>query len=85
MKKKGCILKSNKYINSTTKLDYICPNGHEHSISWSNFKNNHGCATCLDIERRKNMLVLVDKAFKKRGWILKSKVFINQNPIKTKA
>lgn len=77
--KKGCILKSNKYVNSTTKLDYICPNGHEHSISWSNFKNNHGCATCLDIERRKNMLVLVDKAFKKRGWVLKSKVFINQN------
>ena len=32
------IPKFTDYINAHTKLDYICPNGHEHSISWSNWQ-----------------------------------------------
>jgi len=38
-KKEGYILLTEKYINNSQKLDYICPKGHKHSISWSNW--NH--------------------------------------------
>ena len=34
--KEGYTLLSEKYINCFTKLDYICPKGHKHSISWEN-------------------------------------------------
>ena len=46
---KRCILKSTEYVNSKTKLDYICPNGHEHSITWSDFKNGYGCPVCANV------------------------------------
>ena len=31
------ILLSDKYVNCRQKLEYICPTGHRHSISWSNW------------------------------------------------
>ena len=43
---KNCIPKFTEYINNHTKLDYICPNGHEHSIAYKQFKNDHGCNRC---------------------------------------
>lgn len=40
----GYILRSTEYINASTKLKMICPNGHECEISWSNFySNNRRC------------------------------------------
>ena len=44
--KEGYTLLSKKYVKSTAKLDYICPSGHFHSMSWSNFNNNKRCPTC---------------------------------------
>lgn len=43
---RGYVLKSIEYINSRTKLDYICPNGHAHSITFNNFMHGHGCPYC---------------------------------------
>ena len=43
---RGDVLLSASYINNSTKLDYICKNGHEHSISWAKYRNGSGCATC---------------------------------------
>ena len=37
--KEGYTLISTCYINAHTKLDYICPKGHTHSITWSNWNN----------------------------------------------
>ncbi len=34
------------YQNSTTHLRYVCPEGHQHSIVWSAFKQGHRCAYC---------------------------------------
>ena len=42
----GCILLSKNYINSRTKLDYICPKGHTHSITWSDFQQGKRCFIC---------------------------------------
>ena len=43
---RGYTPKFTKYKNSHTKLDYICPNWHEHSITWGHFKNGKGCPSC---------------------------------------
>jgi len=32
--KEGYTLLSKVYTNNSTKLDYICPKGHRHSIVW---------------------------------------------------
>lgn len=44
--KEGYILLSTEYVNSKHHLLYICPNGHNHSISWSNWNTGHRCSTC---------------------------------------
>ena len=35
----GYTLLSNEYINNKSKLEYICPNGHKHKMTWSDWKN----------------------------------------------
>jgi len=39
--KEGYKLLTTKYINCGQKLEYICPKGHKHSISWSAWKNQN--------------------------------------------
>ena len=45
---------SNEYINSKTKLRYICPNGHEGSITFSAFRAGKGCMQCANISKSFN-------------------------------
>jgi len=35
-----------QYKNAHTKLDYVCDNGHTHSISWSSWNAGHRCKYC---------------------------------------
>jgi ribosomal protein S27E len=59
-----------KYSNSEQKLRFICPEGHQHSITWSHFRKGHRCAYCA------GSIVLneqVEEAFKLRGYTLLSK------------
>lgn len=44
--KEGYFLKPFEYRNNDQKLDYICPNGHEHSISWHNWNSGWRCPAC---------------------------------------
>ena len=44
--KEGYILLSKDYINSNTKLEYLCPNGHKHEITWSMLKSGERCPYC---------------------------------------
>ena len=43
---KGRKCLSTKYINSSTKYDFICSKGHKFSMSYDNLKQGKGCATC---------------------------------------
>lgn len=43
---RGAILIEKEYINSKTKLNYICDNGHKQQIIWDSWKAGHGCAVC---------------------------------------
>ena len=46
--RKGYTLLSTEYINNRTKLLYICPRGHEHSITWHSFNNGCICRICYE-------------------------------------
>ena len=46
---KGCTLITNEYRSANQKLDYICPNGHFHSMKFSHFKDNHKCPYCVGV------------------------------------
>lgn len=42
-KEKGCKLLEKEYVNSRTKMRYVCLCGNESSINWSNFKLGRRC------------------------------------------
>lgn len=44
--KEGCILLSTEYIGAHFKLDYICPQGHQHNIRWHDWQQGHRCQAC---------------------------------------
>lgn len=46
--KGGYILLTKIYTGNSQKLLYRCPNGHEHRISWSNWKRGHRCGVCYN-------------------------------------
>jgi len=50
-KKYGYELLTTKYINAHQKLDYICPKGHKHSMTWNKWQQKRRCPTCDDIKK----------------------------------
>ena len=50
-KKEGYTLLTEKYINSGQKLEYICSNGHKHTMSWDSWRGEHRCPECAVINR----------------------------------
>ncbi len=71
----GYTLLSDDYINSSTKLDYRCSKGHEHSIVWSHWQQGHRCPTCAGVI--KPIIEYIRLSFKREGYILLSKAYIN--------
>jgi hypothetical protein len=62
----GYVLLSKVYKNNYTKLDYKCPNGHEHSITWNNWKAGWRCPYCAG--NSKLTLEYVREQFEKEGY-----------------
>jgi hypothetical protein len=44
--KEGYILLTKEYKNCKQKLDYTCPNGHEHNTTWGNWQAGYRCPIC---------------------------------------
>jgi len=63
------------YINNTQKLDYICPKGHIHSITWSDWQQNVRCPYCS--RKAKLTIEFIRESFEKEKYILLTKVYIN--------
>lgn len=75
---KGCILLTTEYINSKQKLEYICPNGHRHSIFWTNWQQGRdGCSYCSGYIRK--TIKFVRSEFAKEGYKLDAEEYINNN------
>ena len=73
----GYTLLSTQYKNNKSKLDYICPKGHRHSISLVNFQNGKRCPECYG--NKKYTYQEVKRIFEKEGYILLSKEYKSAN------
>ena len=71
----GYTLISKVYINNNTKLDFVCPQGHNHSISLAHWKENYRCIYCSD--RIKHTFEEVKKNFESEGYTLLSTEYVN--------
>jgi len=47
----GYRLLSRDYRDSSSKLNYICHNNHQHSITWSDWQQGYRCPICAIINR----------------------------------
>ena len=74
-KERGCELISTKYINNSSKLKYICKNGHETEIRFSDFQTGYRCRKCSGSE--KHTIEYVRDYFKERGCELLSTTYVN--------
>jgi len=59
------------YKNNSQKLNYICPNGHKHKISWANWRQGRRCPYCVGLT--KLTIEFVRKAFEKEEYELLDK------------
>lgn len=79
-KEQKCELLDTKYINSYTKMKYICYCKQTSEISFDNFKQGHRCKKCA-IERRKEQrkfsYEFVENFFKEQNCELLEKIYIN--------
>lgn len=77
----GYKLLSKKYLNANKKLDYICPEGHKHSMTYAKFKTGRRCPTCANLFKRGNQVRLdyeyIKSSFEKEGYKLLSKEYRN--------
>ncbi len=71
--KENCILLSNEYKNAQQKLDYICPEGYRHSISWGNWQQGQRCFCSI----KRNKLIAIQKEFEKESYVLLTKEYKN--------
>lgn len=73
----GYILLSNDYVNNKTKLDYLCSNGHKHSICWCNFIQGQRCPYCSN-NNFKHTYEFIKNSLALEGYTLLSSVYNNQ-------
>jgi len=75
--KEWYILLTKVYINAFQKLDYICPEGHRHSMIWNNWQQGKRCPTCK--KRIKLTIEFIRKVFEKEDYILLTTEYINNS------
>jgi len=68
-------LLAKKYTNNTQKLEYICPNGHKHNISWASWQKGTRCFYCSN--NTKPNIDFIKYEFKKESYKLLSKIYVN--------
>lgn len=73
--KEGYLLLSKDYKNSSTKLKYKCPNGHEHTITWGNWQQGQRCPYCVG--KAKPSIRIIKKSFSDESYDLLSDTYTN--------
>jgi len=63
------------YVNNTQKLEYVCPKGHKHFITWLNWQNGHRCPFCAI--NAKPSIDTIKERFEKESYILLTEKYIN--------
>jgi hypothetical protein len=75
--KENYILLTIVYDNAHQKLEYICPRGHKHSTSWTNWQQNQRCP-CFSKYNNKPTIESIRVDFAKKGYELLTKVYKNR-------
>jgi len=70
----GYTLLSNGYINNKQKLEYICPKGHRHSITWNCWDRGQRCP-CFS-KKAKKTIEFIHSKFEKENYKLLTKEYI---------
>jgi len=70
----GYVLLTTMYVNNSTKLKYICPVGHRHSMIWNNWKKGQRCPECSN-NNIKLTIDFIHKEFDKEGYTLLSNTY----------
>jgi hypothetical protein len=68
-------LLSFEYKNSSQKLDFICPKGHKHSITWNSWQRGQRCGLCSPTKHLE--YVDIKKSFEKEGYRLLTTEYVN--------
>ena len=71
----GYTLLTKEYENQHQQLNYICPNGHNRSTTWKNWKKGARCLVCKNQSTRPSV-EMIRENFEKEGYILLSDVYI---------
>lgn len=71
----GYVLLNTEYTNNTTKLDYICPNGHKHFVSWNHWSRGVRCPYCYG--NVKETIEYITRQFEMEGYTLITKAYLN--------
>lgn len=82
-KEHNCILLEEKYINSNTKMKYICKCKNESEITWDNFKRGKRCIKCGGTEKLTYNFVR-NYFIEQKCELLESKYVSNQTLMKYK-
>jgi hypothetical protein len=78
--KEGYILLTEVYENNKQKLEYECPIGHKHSVSWNSWKSGARCPECFTIKMAADLrtdIEFIRSEFAKEGYILLTIVYEN--------
>jgi len=73
--KEGYTLLSTEYINNSQKLEYICPCGTKHSVTWGCWGSGDRCPCCSG--KFKKTIGFIKLEFEKEGYTLLTKEYIN--------
>ena len=73
--KESYILISTEYINTRQKLQYVCPKGHKHSISWCGWKKGDRCLYCSGLAIKN--IVDIRNSFGQEKYELLEKKYVN--------
>ena len=71
----GYSLLTQKYSNNSQMLKYVCPKGHKHETSWSNWQSGSRCPFCAGLARLS--IETIRSEFQKEGYILLSSEYRN--------
>ena len=76
----GYELLTKEYINAFQKLQYICPNGHNYSISWGSWQQGRRCKLCATEKGAKKLrtsLNFIKLQFEREGYKLLTEKYLN--------
>ena len=73
----GYNLLTKEYKNAHQKLKYICPDGHKHYITWSNWNKGQRCAYCANVGKK--ALEFIKLEFSNEKYKLLTEFYRNSN------